>query len=75
MHKNSSLKKKYSEVNINLLILSLSKFYLNIKFYDTINDSLPGVLNGNCITSLPNHCQIFNKTLIEIPVLGRNVSN
>ena len=34
-----------------------------------------GVLDGNYIIakSLPNLCQIFHKTLIETPVLGRNV--
>ena len=34
-----------------------------------------GVLNGNYIItkSLPNFCQNFNKTLIETPVLGKNV--
>ena len=34
-----------------------------------------GVLDGNCIITefLSKHCQIFDKYLIETPVLGRNV--
>ena len=36
-----------------------------------------GVLDGNCIITkfLSKLCQIFDKNLIETPVLGRNVSS